>query len=72
MTTDFSIPDYHSCLHMALIVLMIIIRLILVVSVGADCGAKWRAGLKIGPTEPSQLTIEENVQGLARYVIICQ
>ena len=34
--------------------------------------AKWRAVLKIGPNEPSQLSIEQNAQGLARYAIICQ
>ncbi|CAA6660725.1 unnamed protein product [Spirodela intermedia] len=34
--------------------------------------AKWRAVLKIGPTEPSQLAISENANGLARYAIICQ
>ncbi|KAG8644717.1 hypothetical protein MANES_11G158000v8 [Manihot esculenta] len=34
--------------------------------------AKWRAVLKIGPTEPSQLSINENANGLARYAIICQ
>ncbi|KAJ3681167.1 hypothetical protein LUZ60_015656 [Juncus effusus] len=34
--------------------------------------AKWRAVLKIGPTEPSQLSIDQNAQGLARYAIICQ
>ncbi|KMZ58915.1 Fructose-bisphosphate aldolase [Zostera marina] len=34
--------------------------------------AKWRAVLKIGPTEPSQLSIQENANGLARYAIICQ
>lgn len=34
--------------------------------------AKWRAVLKIGPTEPSELSIEQNAQGLARYAIICQ
>ncbi|KAJ3681168.1 hypothetical protein LUZ60_015657 [Juncus effusus] len=34
--------------------------------------AKWRAVLKIGPTEPSQLSIDLNAQGLARYAIICQ
>ncbi|KAF2300747.1 hypothetical protein GH714_015479 [Hevea brasiliensis] len=32
--------------------------------------AKWRAVLKIGPTEPSQLAINENANGLARYAII--
>lgn len=34
--------------------------------------AKWRAVLKIGPSEPSELSIEQNAQGLARYAIICQ
>jgi fructose-bisphosphate aldolase class I len=34
--------------------------------------AKWRAVLKIGHTEPSQLAIDLNAQGLARYSIICQ
>ncbi|KAF0900228.1 hypothetical protein E2562_028709 [Oryza meyeriana var. granulata] len=34
--------------------------------------AKWRAVLKIGPNEPSQLAIDQNAQGLARYAIICQ
>ncbi|GFZ02472.1 aldolase superfamily protein [Actinidia rufa] len=34
--------------------------------------AKWRAVLKIGVTEPSQLAINENANGLARYAIICQ
>lgn len=34
--------------------------------------AKWRAVLKIGPNEPSQLAITENANGLARYAIICQ
>ncbi|BAF07044.2 fructose-bisphosphate aldolase 3, cytoplasmic [Oryza sativa Japonica Group] len=34
--------------------------------------AKWRAVLKIGPNEPSQLSIDLNAQGLARYAIICQ
>ncbi|VFQ88048.1 unnamed protein product [Cuscuta campestris] len=34
--------------------------------------AKWRAVLKIGDTEPSQLAINENANGLARYAIICQ
>jgi fructose-bisphosphate aldolase class I len=34
--------------------------------------AKWRAVLKIGTTEPSQLSIDQNAQGLARYAIICQ
>ncbi|CAN7062114.1 unnamed protein product [Brassica rapa subsp. trilocularis] len=34
--------------------------------------AKWRAVLKIGPTEPSELAIRENAYGLARYAAICQ
>ncbi|OIW12163.1 hypothetical protein TanjilG_28571 [Lupinus angustifolius] len=34
--------------------------------------AKWRAVLKIGQTEPSQLSIHENAYGLARYAAICQ
>ncbi|XP_073003231.1 fructose-bisphosphate aldolase 1, cytoplasmic-like [Typha latifolia] len=34
--------------------------------------AKWRAVLKISPNEPSQLAINENASGLARYAIICQ
>ncbi|KAF2287532.1 hypothetical protein GH714_001180 [Hevea brasiliensis] len=34
--------------------------------------AKWRAVLKICPTEPSELAIQQNAQGLARYAIICQ
>ncbi|KAF3321472.1 fructose-bisphosphate aldolase [Carex littledalei] len=34
--------------------------------------AKWRAVLKIGPTEPSELSIVQNAQGLARYALICQ
>ncbi|KAL0928881.1 hypothetical protein M5K25_000809 [Dendrobium thyrsiflorum] len=34
--------------------------------------AKWRAVLKISPNEPSQLAINENANGLARYAIICQ
>lgn len=34
--------------------------------------AKWRAVLKIGTTEPSELSIQQNAQGLARYAIICQ
>ncbi|KAL8150678.1 hypothetical protein V2J09_020486 [Rumex salicifolius] len=50
-------------------------------SLGARCAeyykagarfAKWRAVLKIGPTEPSELSIQQNAQGLARYAIICQ
>ncbi|KAK7386025.1 hypothetical protein VNO78_32075 [Psophocarpus tetragonolobus] len=34
--------------------------------------AKWRSVLKIGPNEPSQLSINQNAQCLARYAIICQ
>ncbi|WP_248792079.1 class I fructose-bisphosphate aldolase, partial [Escherichia coli] len=34
--------------------------------------AKWRAVLKIGPNEPSQLAINDNANGLARYAVICQ
>ena len=34
--------------------------------------AKWRAVLKIGATEPSNLSIQQNAQGLARYARICQ
>jgi len=34
--------------------------------------AKWRAVLKIGATEPSELSIQENARGLARYAAICQ
>ncbi|KAJ6914147.1 fructose-bisphosphate aldolase 6 [Populus alba x Populus x berolinensis] len=34
--------------------------------------AKWRAVLKIGLTEPSELAIHENAYGLARYAAICQ
>ena len=34
--------------------------------------AKWRAVLKIGASEPSQLAIMENANGLARYAIVCQ
>lgn len=34
--------------------------------------AKWRAVLKIGANEPSQLSIDANADGLARYAIICQ
>uniref|UniRef100_A0A0D9WIC8 Fructose-bisphosphate aldolase n=1 Tax=Leersia perrieri TaxID=77586 RepID=A0A0D9WIC8_9ORYZ len=35
--------------------------------------AKWRAVLKIGPQfEPSQLSIDLNAHGLARYAIVCQ
>ncbi|KAJ6847868.1 putative fructose-bisphosphate aldolase, cytoplasmic isozyme 1 [Iris pallida] len=50
-------------------------------SLGARCAkyyeagarfAKWRAVLKIGLTEPSELSIQQNAQGLARYAMICQ
>jgi len=34
--------------------------------------AKWRAALKIGSHEPSELAIAEISHGLARYAIICQ
>eukprot|EP01122_Echinamoeba_exundans_P016216 TRINITY_DN814_c1_g2_i2.p1 TRINITY_DN814_c1_g2~~TRINITY_DN814_c1_g2_i2.p1 ORF type:complete len:358 (-),score=136.14 TRINITY_DN814_c1_g2_i2:55-1128(-) len=34
--------------------------------------AKWRAVLKIGANEPSELAIQENARGLARYAAICQ
>eukprot|EP01084_Bolivina_argentea_P120688 213970_1 len=34
--------------------------------------AKWRAVLKIGPGEPSPISIKENANGLARYAAICQ
>ncbi|WJX84766.1 Fructose-bisphosphate aldolase 6, cytosolic, variant 2 [Trifolium repens] len=34
--------------------------------------AKWRAVIKIGPNEPSELAIHENAYGLARYAVICQ
>eukprot|EP00744_Colponema_vietnamica_P000867 GILI01001506.1.p1 GENE.GILI01001506.1~~GILI01001506.1.p1 ORF type:complete len:375 (+),score=130.55 GILI01001506.1:57-1127(+) len=34
--------------------------------------AKWRAVLKIGAGEPSELAIQENAHGLARYAAICQ
>ncbi|XP_058782238.1 fructose-bisphosphate aldolase 6, cytosolic [Vicia villosa] len=34
--------------------------------------AKWRAVLKIGPNEPSELAIHENANGLAHYALICQ
>ncbi|XP_010448259.1 PREDICTED: fructose-bisphosphate aldolase 5, cytosolic [Camelina sativa] len=34
--------------------------------------AKWRAFFNIGATEPSELSFQENVKGLARYAIICQ
>ncbi|KAG8046376.1 hypothetical protein GUJ93_ZPchr0008g12735 [Zizania palustris] len=34
--------------------------------------AKWRAVLSIGASKPSQLAVDANAQGLARYAIICQ
>ncbi|XP_039170574.1 fructose-bisphosphate aldolase 6, cytosolic-like [Eucalyptus grandis] len=34
--------------------------------------AIWRAVFKIGPNEPSQLAVNENANGLARFAIICQ
>ena len=34
--------------------------------------SKWRAVLKIGQNEPSDLAIQENAHGLARYAAICQ
>lgn len=34
--------------------------------------AKWRAVLKIGANEPSELSIHQNAYGLARYAAICQ
>ncbi|KAE9615174.1 hypothetical protein Lal_00048168 [Lupinus albus] len=34
--------------------------------------AKWRAVLKIGPNEPSELAIHENAYGLARYAVLSQ
>jgi len=34
--------------------------------------AKWRAVIKIGEKEPSELAIQENAWGLARYASICQ
>jgi len=34
--------------------------------------AKWRGVLQIGPNTPSELAIQENVRGLARYASICQ
>ncbi|CAN6875201.1 unnamed protein product [Brassica oleracea] len=34
--------------------------------------AKWRAVLKIGANEPTELAIHENAYGLARYAVICQ
>eukprot|EP00253_Pinus_taeda_P026974 PITA_26974 len=37
-----------------------------------DKGTIDLAVLKIGPSEPLELSIEQNAQGLARYAIICQ
>lgn len=34
--------------------------------------AKWRAVLKIGNGQPSDISIKENANGLARYAAICQ
>ena len=34
--------------------------------------AKWRAVLKIGQFEPTDVAIQENAHGLARYAAICQ
>lgn len=34
--------------------------------------AKWRAVLKIGPNEPSELSVLANANGLAQYASICQ
>lgn len=34
--------------------------------------SKWRAVLKIGKDEPSNVAIAENAHGLARYAVICQ
>jgi len=34
--------------------------------------AKWRAVIKISPHAPSELGIQENARGLARYASICQ
>ena len=34
--------------------------------------AKWRAVLKIGPNEPSQLAIDANAEALAGYAAVCQ
>ena len=34
--------------------------------------AKWRAVLKIGAAQPSELSVHENAYGLARYAAICQ
>ncbi|AQL04500.1 Fructose-bisphosphate aldolase 7 cytosolic [Zea mays] len=53
-------------------------------SLGARCAkyyeagarfAKWRAVLKVGPAgqgQPSELAVRQNVEGLARYALICQ
>jgi len=34
--------------------------------------AKWRAVLKIGEGQPSDISVKENANGLARYAAICQ
>jgi len=34
--------------------------------------AKWRAVIKIGEKEPTELAVQENAHGLARYAVICQ
>ena len=34
--------------------------------------AKWRCTYKIGPSEPTQLAIDDNATVLARYAAICQ
>ena len=34
--------------------------------------AKWRAVLRIGAAQPSELSVHENAYGLARYAAICQ
>jgi fructose-bisphosphate aldolase class I len=34
--------------------------------------AKWRCVLKIGKTEPSELSVEENANVLAQYAAVCQ
>ena len=34
--------------------------------------AKWRAVLRIGPSEPSELAVQANAADLARYASICQ
>lgn len=50
-------------------------------SLGARCAeyykagarfAKWRAVLKIGNGQPSNIAVKENANGLARYAAICQ